>query len=331
MPVIVLSLLWLLPSAALAHVKWFVAAGADMPDDYVAFSITESAVLLWTMLALLLLASSIWLDRRLPEPPLALRTLKSIAMRCLALFTGSSLILSALWGNILAPHYQWPGLYADALLILEALSGLLLLFPALVFAGALLLLLLFAGLLLQAGPEALEYCNIVGIAVFLAFTHFPSQAGRERLCLWSLPLLRVCTGLALLILAFSEKLLRPDHAEEFVSSYMWNFMANLGFTTFDDRLFVLAAGSVEAVIGIVLILGTTTRLAILVISGFMLTSNVTFFLQEHLTEATTEIIGHLPIIGTALVLLCCGSGPRLRVWRPPTSPILPQSPAPITA
>jgi hypothetical protein len=148
MPVLILSLLCLLPTTAMAHVKWFVPVGADMPANYAAFSFTEPEVLLWATLAFLLVAVSIWLDRQLSDPPRRSDGLmKTIAIRCLALFTGASLILSALWGNILAPHYQWPGLYADGLLVLEGLSGLLLLFPALVFIGALLLVLLFTGLL----------------------------------------------------------------------------------------------------------------------------------------------------------------------------------------
>ena len=46
-------------------------------------------------------------------------------------------------------------------------------------------------------------------------------------------------------------------------------MQALGISIFDDRLFVLSAGMVEAAIGIVLILGTTVRLAVLALSIMM--------------------------------------------------------------
>ncbi len=66
---------------------------------------------------------------------------------------------------------------------------------------------------------------------------------------------------------------------------------------------MLSPGTVEAVPGLLLILGSTTRLTVLVVSGFMLTSNLTFLLQGAAEEALMEITGHLPIICTALIFM----------------------------
>lgn len=302
-----LILLWLLPAPALAHVKWFVPSGQALAPDYPAYTLTEPAVLLWLALAVVLTAVSRWLDTRLPSPGTP-GLPGQIVTALLPFGTGISLLLTAASGAVLAPHFQGQGWSADALLLLEALAGALLLFPLLVFAGALVLSTVCLGLLLQAGLlGVLEYLNVVGIAVFLILTHHPSAARRRHYSSWALPLLRISTGLALLTLAFTEKLLRPDYAETFVQTYMWNFMQNLGVDLYTDRLFVLSAGCVEAVLGLLLILGTTTRLVVLVTSGFMLSSNLAFLLQGDREEALMEIIGHLPIICIALILLAYGS------------------------
>jgi uncharacterized membrane protein YphA (DoxX/SURF4 family) len=303
-------LLLLLPAQARAHVKWFVPTGQGLTPDYPTFALNEPAVLLWLVLAAALVSTSWWLDPRLPAP-MRPRWLDQTLTGLLPFGMGIALLLTAMSGAVLAPHHQWQGRSADILLLLEALAGALLLFPPLIFAGALVLLAVWTGLLLQAGlPDALEYCNVVGIAGFMALSHHPLAAWRQRYSRWALPLLRVSTGLALLVLAFTEKLLRPDYAESFVQTYMWNFMQNLGVEFYTDRLFVLSAGSVEAVLGLLLILGTTTRLAVLVASAFMLTSNLTFLLQGEREEALLEIIGHLPIICTALILLVFGNPQR---------------------
>lgn len=306
MPVLILLVL-LLSTSAQAHVKWFVPAGQALAPGYPAYSLSEPAVLSWLVLALLMIAASRWLDPRLPTPGRP-GMLGSLVTGLLPFGMGISLLLTAWSGAVLAPHYHWQGWTFDTLVLLEALAGALLLFRPLVYAGALALLGVCLGLLLQRGLlEVLEYANVAGIAGFLALNHHPSPARRRQLAHWALPILRSSTGLALLTLALTEKLLRPDYAETFVQTYMWNFMQNLGMESFNDRLFVLSAGAVEAVLGLLLILGTTTRLTVLVVSGFMLTSNLTFLLQGQLEEALLEITGHLPIICTALILLVFGT------------------------
>jgi len=114
-------------------------------------------------------------------------------------------------------------------------------------------------------------------------------------------------------LGFSEKLLNPALGHSFIDMYNWNFLVPLGFDFFTDRLFVLLTGMMEVVFGTVLILGTTTRLTMLVIFLLMALSNVVFILQEEKTEALVEFVVHMPIIATALILLLLGYGQRLKV------------------
>jgi len=102
-------------------------------------------------------------------------------------------------------------------------------------------------------------------------------------------------------------------AESFLALYQWNFMQALGFEFFTDRLFVLSAGVIEVVFGVILVLGTTTRLNVLAFSVVLFSSNVLFLVQGENEAAMVEFIGHMPVIGVALVLLLLGAGQRLKV------------------
>jgi len=72
----------------------------------------------------------------------------------------------------------------------------------------------------------------------------------------------------------------------------------------------------EVVFGTIMILGTVTRLNTLVLSGFLLLSNITFLVQDKNDEALTELVGHMPIIATAVILITLGYGQRLKVSIP---------------
>jgi uncharacterized membrane protein YphA (DoxX/SURF4 family) len=301
---------------AQAHVKWFVPLDEQVPSNFSWYALSDTAVQVWIGIAIVLIATSLYLDRRLPTPQVnevkALPPLMWVLRICL----GLSLVLSANNGALIAPHYVWPGYYFDNLRFLEVVTGILLFTPWVFFAGV-GVLLLYLGVAIHYHLEVIEYLNIAGAGLFLAIHHHPNEQIRARWQPYALPVLRITTGIALANLGFAEKLARPDYAQNFVQTYMWNFMHNLGVSDFTDRLFVLSAGTMEVVFGTILILGSTTRLNILVVSGFMLASNLTFFLEGHSLEAYIEIIGHMPIIATALFFLVLGSGHKWKLssWR----------------
>ena len=72
-------------------------------------------------------------------------------------------------------------------------------------------------------------------------------------------------------------------------------------------------GITAIVFGTILVIGVVTRLNILAVAVLMLTSNIVFLIEGRNEEAMVELIGHLPIIATALILLVLGSGQRLKV------------------
>lgn len=303
---------FLLPNTATAHVRWFVEGGNAAPP--VPYTLADPAVWIWAMIAVALVATTIVLDTKLPAFAVPNTKVRHDVMELMRILTGMSLLLTAYDGSLIAPHLQAAGGFGLALVLLQAGIGLLLLSNHALHHAALLLLLLFLGMWIHLGfGLAVEYVNIVGIALFILFNALPDPALRDRLKPYSVDVLRIFTGLSLIILGIAEKLHPAAWGQAFIADYAWNFMPLLGFEWFDDRLFVLSAGVMEVVFGTILVLGVVTRLNILAVAVLMLTSNIVFLIEGRSEEALMELIGHLPIIATALILLVLGSGQRLKV------------------
>ncbi|MEM0947249.1 MAG: DoxX family membrane protein [Pseudomonadota bacterium] len=312
----------LVPLAARAHVRWFVDPENPHSANSEPYALFEPAVLIWAVIAVVLVGIAIFLDTKLPTVPVANTKIRHDVMELMRILAGMSFLLTAYDGALIAPHLQAHGGFGLFLVFLQAGIGILLLSNHFLHHAALLMLILFLGMMIQFGPvRSLEYVNVVGIALFLLFNYLPSDALREKLKPYSVDMLRIFTGLSLIMLGIFEKLHGAAMGQAFIADYQWNFMQVLGIGWFDDRLFVLSAGVMEVVFGVILVLGVVTRLNILVVAGLMLTSNIVFILQNEQDEALKELIGHLPIIATALILLLLGYGQRLKVtggW--PTAP-----------
>ncbi|WP_424929472.1 hypothetical protein [Amaricoccus tamworthensis] len=303
---------FLLPTAATAHVRWFVEDGHDLGT--VPYTLSDPAVWAWALIAMALVATAVVLDTKLPAFAVPHTKVRHDVMELMRILTGMSLLLTAYDGSLIAPHLEAVGGFGLALVLLQAGIGLLLLSNHALHHAALLLLLLFLGMSIHFGfGLAVEYVNIVGIALFILFNALPDPALRDRLKPYSVDVLRIFTGLSLIILGIAEKLHPAALGQAFIAEYAWNFMPLLGFDWFDDRLFVLSAGVMEVVFGTILVLGVLTRLNIFVVAVLMLTSNIVFLIEGRNEEAMVELIGHLPIIATALILLVLGSGQRLKV------------------
>jgi uncharacterized membrane protein YphA (DoxX/SURF4 family) len=151
----------------------------------------------------------------------------------------------------------------------------------------------------------LDLLNFAGIVAFLlAWSGKVPGLTKEK----GLRALTVLTGVALVLLAFSEKFLRPDMAMEFLAQYDFNFMKSLGFEIFSDQLFVLSVGMMEMTFGLILILGLIPRINILVLAFFFLSTNIYLFLNGYVDDGLTELIGHLPVIATVVMVTAFGSG-----------------------
>ncbi len=296
---------------AAAHVNWFVSGDAEPLPNY---ALTDPIFLGWIVLATLMVFFSVWLDGKLPTLQIVKSKFRHDFMEILRVFTGMSFLLTAYEGALVAPHKIADGSFGLALVVLQAIIGIMLIANRWIKTAAIMMLVLHAGVVVKFGLlPALEYAIIIGIACFLLLNAIENEQRRDLLKPYSVEVLRRGPGLSLGALAIGEKLAPSALGQVFVVQYQWNFMAALGLSFFDDRLFVLSAGMVEAVIGIVLILGTTVRLAVLALSVMMAVSNIVFILQGDNDAALVEFIGHMPIIGIALLLLLLGYGQRLKI------------------
>ena len=298
-------------TGAAAHVNWFVESDAEPLANV---SLTDPVFLVWICLASMMVLFSVWIDGKLPTLRVAETKLRHDFMEILRVFTGMSFLLTAYEGSLVAPHKVADGTFGLALVVMQAAIGIMLIANRWIKTAAVMMLVLHAGVAMKFGLfPALEYAIIIGIAFFLLLNSIEDEARRDWLKPYSVDALRIWTGISLVALAVGEKLAPSALGQVFVAQYQWNFMQALGFNVFDDRLFVLSAGMVEAVIGIVLILGTTVRLAVLALSVMMAISNIVFIVQGNNDAALVEFIGHMPIIGIALLLLLLGYGQRLKI------------------
>jgi hypothetical protein len=180
-----------------------------------------------------------------------------------------------------------------------------------------------AALLVAAGPlgmlefgvsPVLQRIDVLGLAVFVLCTGAgrwsadyeqgrsadPSFGSAER-AIWAL---RVGAGVALIVVAFVEKLANPALALDFLAHHpQFNVARELGIAM-TDLQFVRMAGAIEVLFGLLLISGALPQICVLV-AGVPFNATLWFF-------GTTELVGHLPVYGAMLVLLVYGSDAKLR-------------------
>jgi hypothetical protein len=293
----------------LAHEAWFTEARPGYDWSF-AF---EGASL--ALIASAVVVAVLWrLARRfLPVPELPfLRPLGRLAPyvpRLLAIHAGVSLLAQAARGSYLAPSLELADSpVGSALAIVEGVLGVWLITGYRIRPAA--------ALLVAAGPlgmpfygvvPILERMDLLGIALFLALLPpeetpggaVDATADRVRA---SLLALRLMVGGALIVLAFTEKLARPDLALEFLDRFpAFNILQSVGLDV-SDITFIRIAGSVELLFGLLIISGALPQLAVIA-AGIPFNATL-FFL------GTEELIGHLPIYGAMLALLVYGSSER---------------------
>jgi hypothetical protein len=154
----------------------------------------------------------------------------------------------------------------------------------------------------------LENLHVLGFAAFFGLAGrgpyaidrllFPVLEPSPNLARRAMVSLRVATGGALAVVAFTEKLANPALARAFLQEHPLNFTPWLGIPMSDD-LFILCAGTTELLIALCLIFGLYPRFVILTTWLFI---NMTLTIFNWV-----ELVGHLPLYGVMGILL---------VWTP---------------
>jgi uncharacterized membrane protein YphA (DoxX/SURF4 family) len=299
------------PSLPLAHEKWFVDDPGAFHADW-GFALSGPSLALIAVVAVVALVWHI-VGGRVPRPELPfLEPLGRLAPwipRLLGIHLGVSLLSLAVQNAYLAPNlplHDVPGRAAIA--FAEGLLGVWFVTGMWLRPAGLVTLLLGPLAALLAGPVAmLEAVDLLGIALFLVV--LPPSRDRygavdppPETAALAIFALRVCAGLALVVLAFSEKFANPALAREFIGNYPAFDLFDLVGIPLSGDAFIRLAGAIELLFGLLLISGRMPQVAVIV-AGIPFNATL-FFLGR------TELIGHLPVYGVMLALLVYGSSRR---------------------
>jgi len=299
----------LAPAVLPAHETWFEETSAARDWGFLVEPLT--VLLVGAVVAVTL--GWRFAATRLPSPEL--RVLSPVGRltpwvpRLLAVHLGVSMLALAATGSFLTPGVsglaERPG--GTVVLLGEALLGVWLVTGFRVRAAAAAVLALGPALaILASGVTLLECANLAAVAAFLVVV--PPGADRHGAAApttaalrWGLLAMRLGVGVALVALAFTEKLTHPALAMATLEHYPALNVFSLAGLPVSDIAFVAVAGAVELLFGLLVISGAMPQVAVLV-AAVPFNATLVLFGQ-------TELVGHLPVYGVFLALLAYGSDP----------------------
>lgn len=310
----------LLPALLPAHETWFEETGA--PRDW-GFVLTPVPLLLCTTVVVVAVAWR-FAATRLPRPELAalgpVGRLAPWIPRLLAIHLGVALLALAATGAFITPaNDDLHGVAGTSVLLVEAALGVWLVTGWQVRPAAAIVLGLGPLLALVASPVALLECaNQAAVAAFLVLVppgadRYGAAAPDDRQLRHALFAMRLGVGVALIALAFTEKLTYPALALQTLRDYPALNVLDLVGIPVSPETFVAVAGATELLFGLLVISGALPQVTVLVAA---VPFNATLLLFGQ-----TELVGHLPVYGVFLALLVYGSDAR-------TAPLVPWLPRP---
>ena len=301
------------------HERWFTDE-VKFPVQFDTWSSANSVVPVAVALGVTIVATAIWRarGRRSVVPgPIALgmpwenyvRLLTWVPL-VIGVRMGVTLLVSGVSRQLFVPNLELPvNLLGGLLGMVEIAIALSFIYGALARpAAAALAITWIIGTLIFGPLRLIEHAEILGIAFFLFTTGrgplaFDMALGKLNkplapLIPYAVPVLRVSLGIGLTVVAFTEKLWNIPMGLAFLSEHHFNFFPYIGLPSIDDTKFLLIAGTVELIVGLMLITGTYVRLIIVLT---LIPFNLTLpFLGWR------ELVGHLPTYGILALLLLWG-------------------------
>lgn len=283
----VILLLISLVSFASAHVKWFVNTNEVIKESHNItpfYYLSSIEVYIWAIVSIIAVLIFSILDLVIREPKIIVEFRKRHEIdidRVASALLGFYLVsVSVLWKIVLVPDFPASNTFSYVLEFLQFVFGgmlILNIFPVTAALGVIgLCLTLFA----KFGPiEFLENLITFCLAIYIIIRHSPDGSFLKRLDRHAVEIVRVGTGIALIVMAFTEKLAYPELGVAFLNLHHWNFMSGIGMGWFSDKLFVLSTGFAELVFGVIFILGYLTRINTILIASFFAMSVVTMAVQ----------------------------------------------------
>jgi hypothetical protein len=301
------------------HERWFTDE-SRFPVQWGTWSSSNSLVPIAVAVGITLIATAIYRaqGRRSVVPgPISLgmpwdnyvRLLTWVPL-VIGVHMGVTLLVSGVSRQLFVPNLELPvNLLGGVLGMVEIAIALSFIYGALARpAAAALGLLWLIGMLVFGPLRLIEHTEIPGIAFFLFATGrgplaFDMALYRlnkpvSSLIPFAVPVLRIALGVGLTLVAFTEKIWNIPMGLAFLADHNFNFFPYIGMPGIDDTKFLLIAGTVELLVGLMLIAGTYVRLIIIVT---LIPFNLTLpFLGWR------ELVGHLPTYGILALLLLWG-------------------------
>ena len=223
---------------------------------------------------------------------------------------GVTLLVSGVSRQLFIPNLVLPvNLLGGLLGMIEIAIALSFIYGALTRpAAAVLGVLWIIGVIVFGPIRLIEHTEILGIAFFLFVTTrgplaFDMALDRLNkpvgpLVPYAVPMLRIALGIGLTVVALTEKIWNIPMGLAFLAEHNFNFFPYIGMPQIDNTKFLLIAGTIELVVGLMLIAGTYVRLVILI-------TLIPFNLSLPFM-GWRELVGHLPIYGILALLLLWG-------------------------
>lgn len=299
------------PVIASAHVKWFIDAHEvtkNLHSQTPLYTWGSTEVLTWSIIVLCVVVFFGFLDAKVPTPTRLLkfglaheRQIRRVAQTLLGLFLIS---VSFLWKIIIVPDFHIVGTMGLVLGALQVLVGLMYTVNWKPQIASAILFFLTIGITLSFGVGALlENALLVSLALYFFIIHAPKDSFiSTRLEKHSVEIVRIGTGISLIVLAFTEKILFPELSLSFLDVHHWNFMQQL-FPWFTNNLFVLSTGFAEMIFGILFIMGYLTRTTTVLIALFFALSVVTMLANFNMWE-----VEDLVVYAAAILFIFFGHG-----------------------
>ncbi len=303
-----------LPIQAAAHEKWFIDA-ARYPLRWDLFFSSGPVVCTVVVAVVTAALACVWRARGgrdfLPSPdrlgatPEGLRIMYALLPLIIGLHVAITLFYDGLNGMLFSPNVHLYGAAAYICGLIEIWVSVSLFYGGLTrLAAALMVALWLAGIAIAGVQSMFDNAMYLGIAAFFFLAGrgpiaidrfmFPRFEPPAQLAAHAVTALRIGIGASFVVVAFTEKLANLPLALAFLQRYPVNFTAYLG-VPLSNHTFILAAASVELLIGLCLLLGIFTR-EIIIIAWLPMNVTLTYF-------GATELIGHLPIYGIMALLL----------------------------
>jgi uncharacterized membrane protein YphA (DoxX/SURF4 family) len=304
-----LSILFI-PNLALAHVKWFVDTDEVIANSHGVtpfYSWGSKEVLIWGAIILITVFIFSLIDTYTKSPKKLLsfglnheKSINRVSQVVLGIFL---VTVSFIWKIILVPDMHVDSTITHALEILQALIGVMYIFNIKPRLASGLLLILCAGLFWKEGFLALlENAILVSLALYFFIVNSKDTSIFAKYKKHAVEIVRIGTGVSLITLAFTEKMMYPELSLDFLSVHHWNFMQSL-FPWFTDKLFVLSTGFAEMIFGILFILGYITRITTVLIAIFFAFSVITMLTQFGKWE-----VEDLQVYSAAILFIFFGHG-----------------------